>query len=84
MFKFIRKRKLKKRLLYLVSRKDFLEISVKEDMRALDEFDGKGILFTSYFYRNLENSERELADVKEEMNYIHDELRNGGKKNGRH
>lgn len=84
MFKFVRRIKLKKRLKFLKARKEVLEIAINEDMTSLSELNGSGVIFTSYFYRNLEEQERELADVKEEMNYIQDELRKGAKNNGRH
>lgn len=84
MFKFIKRMKLKKRLEYLIARRNELELSMSEDIETLNDFNDSGMKFMLYFYRNLENTERELADVKDEINYIQDELRKGAKKDGRH
>lgn len=73
MFNFIRKIKLKRRLKNLMARAAELEIIIDQDTQALNELDGR-VIFTSCFYRNLENLEMELADTKDEMKAIEKEL----------
>ena len=73
MFKFLRKKKLKRKLKMLIACADELEKCINQDMQALRDLEGS-VIFTSCFYRNLENLERELADVKDEMKAIEKEL----------
>lgn len=74
MFNFIRKIKLKCRLKNLMTRAVELEIIIDQDTQVLNGLDGS-VIFTSCFYRNLENLEMELADVKDEIRAIEKELK---------
>ena len=72
MFHFIKKRKLKRRLKYLKEREKYILGSINQDKRSMNA--GENIVYTSYFYRNLENQEMELADLQDEIRAIENEI----------
>ena len=72
MFHFIKKRKLKCRLKYLEEREKYVLDSIKRDKQSMNA--GENIVYTSYFYRNLENQEMELADLQDEIRAIEKEI----------
>ena len=74
MFRFIRKIKLKHRLKILNEKRNQFEVAIYQDEQTLKE-SKDNIIFTSCFYRNLENLEMELADVKDEIRAIEKELK---------
>lgn len=47
--------------------------SINSDKQSMNT--GENIVYTSYFYRNLENQEMELADLQDEIRAIEKELR---------
>ncbi len=73
MFHFIKKRKLKRRLKYLKEMENYILESINSDKQSMNT--GENIVYTSYFYRNLENQEMELADLQDEIRAIEKELR---------
>ena len=72
MFHFIKKRKLKRRLKYLKERENYILGSINQDKRSMNA--GENIVYISYFYRNLENQEMELADLQDEIRAIEKEF----------
>ena len=72
MFHFIKKRKLNHRLKYLNERENYILESINSDKQSMNT--GENIVYTSYFYRNLENQEMELADLQDEIRAIEKEI----------
>lgn len=72
MFHFIKNRKLKGRLKYLKEREKYILDSINQDKQSMST--GENIVYTSYFYRNLENQEMELADLQDEIRAIENEI----------
>ena len=72
MFHFIKRRKLKRRLKYLNERENYILDSIKRDKQSMNA--GENVVYTSYFYRNLENQEMELADLQDVIRAIEKEI----------
>lgn len=73
MFHFIKRRNLKRRLKYLKERENYILESINSDKQSMNT--SENIVYTSYFYRNLENQEMELADLQDEIRAIEKEIR---------
>ena len=53
-------------------REKYVLDSIKRDKQSMNA--GENIVYTSYFYRNLENQEMELADLQDEIRAIEKEI----------
>lgn len=68
MVRFLKKIKSKRRLKMLRQKENYILESINRDRQSMNA--GENIAYTSYFYRNLENQEMELADIQDEIRTI--------------
>ncbi len=70
---FLKMIKSKRRLKFLKEKENYILESINRDRQSMNA--GENIVYTSYFYRNLENQEMELADLQDEIRAIEKEIR---------